>query len=136
MADRILRESKDSHLRSSEAVTGYHLEAVDGEIGHVDSFLVDEGVWTIRYLEVATHNWWPGNKVLVSPDWVERVSWPDSKVYVGLSRDLSGTARNTRTPRPSLASMKTGSTFTTAGLPIGWTKSGTRRPFSPAPFKF
>jgi hypothetical protein len=86
LADRIEGASKDSHLRSSEAVTGYHLEASDGEIGHVSSFLVDDEVWAIRYLEVATRNWWPGNKVLSSPSWVERVSWTDSKVYVGLSR--------------------------------------------------
>jgi hypothetical protein len=86
-ADRIRRESTDSHLRSSEAVTGYHIEAVDGEIGHVDGFLVDDEAWAIRYLEVATQNWWPGKKVLVSPAWVERVSWADSKVYVGLSRE-------------------------------------------------
>ncbi len=87
VADRIRRESPDSHLRSSEAVTGYHLEAIDGEIGHVDSFLVDDDVWAIRYLDVATRNWWPGNRVLVSPAWVERVSWTDSKVYIDLPRE-------------------------------------------------
>jgi hypothetical protein len=38
-------------------------------------------------MEVATRNWWPGKKVLVSPAWIERVSWTDSKVYVGLSRE-------------------------------------------------
>ncbi len=86
-ADRIRRESADSHLRSSEAVTGYNIEAVDGEIGHVESFLLDDEAWAIRYVEVATRNWWPGQKVLISPDWVERVSWEDSKVYVGLSRE-------------------------------------------------
>ena len=87
VADRIRKESPDSHLRSSEAVTGYRIEAVDGEIGHVDSFLMDDEAWAIRYLEVATRNWWPGQKVLVSPAWVERVSWTDSKVLVGLSRE-------------------------------------------------
>jgi len=86
MADRVRKESADSHLRSSGAVTGYHIEAADGELGHVDGFLMDDEAWAIRYLEVATRNWWPGNKVLVSPAWVERVSWTESKVYVGLSR--------------------------------------------------
>jgi hypothetical protein len=85
--ERIWRESPDSHLRSSEAVTGYHVEAADGAIGHVDNFLMDDEAWAIRYLEVATRNWWPGQKVLVSPDWVERVSWADSKVCVSLSRE-------------------------------------------------
>jgi hypothetical protein len=85
--DRMRREPEDSHLRSSEAVTGYHIDAVDGEIGHVDSFLMDDEAWAIRYVEVVTRNWWPGRKVLVSPAWVERVSWADSRVYVGLSRE-------------------------------------------------
>ena len=87
MADSVWSESTDSHLRSSEAVTGYHIEAADGEIGHVDGFLVDDEAWAIRYIEVATRNWWPGKKVLVSPAWIERVSWTASKVYVGLTRE-------------------------------------------------
>jgi hypothetical protein len=86
MAKRIRRESTDSHLRSSEAVTGYNIEASDGEIGHLAGFVVDDEAWAIRYIEVATRNWWPGKKVLVSPAWIERVSWTDSSVYVGLSR--------------------------------------------------
>jgi hypothetical protein len=68
-------------------VTGYHIEAADGEIGHVDGFVVDDEAWAIRYIEVATRNWLPGKKVLVSPSWIERVSWADSKVYTGLSRE-------------------------------------------------
>jgi hypothetical protein len=87
MADSKRSESTDSHLRSTEAVTGYHIEAADGEIGHVDGFVVDDEAWAIRYIEVATRNWWPGKKVLVSPAWIERVSWTDSKVYTGLTRE-------------------------------------------------
>ena len=87
MAERIRRESTDSHLRSGEAVTGYNIEAADGEIGHVDGFVVDDEAWAIRYIEVATRNWLPGKKVLVSPAWIERVSWTNSEVHVGLSRE-------------------------------------------------
>ena len=87
MAERIGRESADSHLRSTEAVTGYTIDAPDGDIGHVDGFLVDDEAWAIRYIEVATRNWWPGKKVLVSPAWIEGVSWMESKVSVGLSRE-------------------------------------------------
>jgi PRC-barrel domain len=87
VADRVRRESTDSHLRSTEAVTGYSIEAADGEIGHVDGFVVDDEAWAIRYIEMATRNWWPGKKVLVSPAWIEQVSWADSRVYVGLSRE-------------------------------------------------
>jgi hypothetical protein len=80
------KESGDSHLRSSQEVTGYHIEATDGEIGHLDGFVIDDENWAIRYIEVATRNWWPGKKVLVSPAWIERVSWANAKVYVALSR--------------------------------------------------
>lgn len=86
IADRIGNESADSHLRSWEAVTGYSMEATDGEIGHLDGFVIDDEAWAIRYIEVATRNWWPGKKVLISPTWIERVSWPESRVYTGLSR--------------------------------------------------
>lgn len=83
----VKKESSDSHLRSSEAVTGYHIEASDGEVGHVEGYVVDEEQWAIRYIEVATRNWWPGKKVLISPEWIERVSWAESKVYVALTRE-------------------------------------------------
>jgi hypothetical protein len=86
-ADRFESDSPDSHLRSAQAVTGYHVEATDGEIGHLDGFVIDDETWAIRYVEVATRNWLPGKKVLVSPGWIERVSWEDSKVSVGLSRE-------------------------------------------------
>jgi hypothetical protein len=77
----------DSHLRSAQAVSGYFIEASDGEIGHLDGFVVDDETWAIRFIEVATRNWWPGKKVLVAPAWIERMSWADSKVFVGLSRE-------------------------------------------------
>lgn len=79
-------ESKDSHLRSTGAVGHYDIQAIDGEIGHVCGFVLDDETWAIRYLEIATRNWWPGKKVLVSPAWIQRVSWISSKVYVALSR--------------------------------------------------
>lgn len=87
--DRVRRaqESGDRHLRSSNDVTGHSIEATDGEIGHVEDFVVDDESWAIRYMVVATRNWWPGAKVLISPMWIERISWIDSTVYVLLSRD-------------------------------------------------
>ena len=79
--------SGDPTLRSSRDVTGYYIAALDGEIGHVDDFLVEDRAWAIRYLLVATRNWWPGKKVLISPEWIKTVSWADSQVQVDLRRD-------------------------------------------------
>ena len=77
----------DPHLRSTYSVSGHHIQALDGEVGHVADFIIDDETWAIRYLIVDTHNWWPGKKVLVSPQWIERVSWGERKVFVNLSRE-------------------------------------------------
>ena len=76
----------DRHLRSTYGVSGHHLQALDGEIGHVADFIIDDETWAIRYLVVDTRNWWPGKKVLVSTQWIENVSWEERKVFVNLSR--------------------------------------------------
>lgn len=78
--------SVDAHLRSCRELGGYHIQALDGDIGHVEDVLVDDHSWAIRYLIVNTSNWWGGHLVLVSPQWVDEVSWADSKVSVGLTR--------------------------------------------------
>ena len=44
----------DRHLRSTREVTGYHLQALDGEIGHLEDFVLDDETWAIRYLIVNT----------------------------------------------------------------------------------
>jgi hypothetical protein len=86
-ASRMEKVPADLHLRSTKEVTSYHIEATDGEIGHVENFIVDHHSWAIQYIVVNTRNWWPGKKVLISPYWIERVSWTESKVYVDLSRE-------------------------------------------------
>jgi hypothetical protein len=77
---------EDPHLRSADAVMTYHVHASDGDIGHVDGFLVDEESWAIRYLVVNTSNWWLGHKVLVAPQWIRAVNWLEAAVTVDLSR--------------------------------------------------
>ncbi len=77
----------DPHLRSTDQVTGYYIQASDGRIGHVQDYIVDDETWGICFIVVNTRNWWPGNKVLVSPRWIERMSWDESKVFVDLSRE-------------------------------------------------
>jgi len=80
------REDDDPHLRSCKEVAGYHIEAMDGEVGHVQGMLVDEESWAIRYLIVNTSNWWLGHQVLVAPEWIADVSWTDQKVMIDLTR--------------------------------------------------
>ena len=85
---RVQRENGwDPHLRSTLSVSGHHIQALDGEIGHVVDFIIDDATWAIRYLIIDTHNWWPGKKVLVAPEWIERVSWDERKVFINLNRE-------------------------------------------------
>lgn len=81
-------EQKGSTLRSTAEVTGYRIEAQDGEIGHVEDFIIDDQDWAVQYVEVDTRNWWPGKKVLVSLAWVDRISWAERMVTVGLLREV------------------------------------------------
>jgi uncharacterized protein YrrD len=75
----------DPHLRSTHDVSGHGIHAADGEIGHVDDFIIDDEKWAIRYLVIETGDWWPEKKVLVSPHWIEKISWDQSKVFVKLT---------------------------------------------------
>lgn len=77
----------DPHLRSAREVLGYHIEATDGEIGHVEDFLISPDDWSIYYLVVDTRNLLPGRKVLVAPAWVEEIEWDEAEVGVMLTRE-------------------------------------------------
>jgi sporulation protein YlmC with PRC-barrel domain len=80
------RSDDDPHLRSIEAITGYHIHASDGEIGHLEDFLVEDADWSIRYLVVDTKNWWPGKKVLISPRSIDEIDWSDKLVNLNVVR--------------------------------------------------
>lgn len=77
----------DPNLRSMREVTGYAIAAVDGHIGHVEDFIVDDENWMIRYVVIDTKNWLPGRKVIISPDWVTRIDWRDRSLSVEHSKD-------------------------------------------------
>jgi len=79
---------EDVHLRSSDNVTGYDIEASDGSIGHVKDFIFDDESWAIRYLVVDTRNWWPGGKkVLIATHWISDISWSEHTVTTKLTRE-------------------------------------------------
>ena len=84
--DDARRSQDDPTLRSASEVTGYHILASDGEIGHVEDILVEDDDWSIHYLVVDTKNWWPGRKVLISPMSVRKIEWADRQVNLGADR--------------------------------------------------
>jgi hypothetical protein len=93
-------QAADPHLRSCEAVEGCHIHATDGDIGHVRGFMIDDRTWSIRYLVVNTSNWWLGHEVLLSPEWIQYVSWAESKVGIDLARQAIRDAPAYRSDAP------------------------------------
>jgi hypothetical protein len=73
-------------LHKMSKMTGFHLLASDGEIGHVDDFLVDEN-WTVTHLVVKNHHYFGGESVLVPGSAIETIDSPNKKIRVRLSRD-------------------------------------------------
>ena len=86
-AERARHRDDDPHLRSCTTVMGYHILATDGEVGHVEGYLIDDETWAIRHLVVNTSNWWLGHKVLIAPQWIDGVQWSDQTVTVDLGRE-------------------------------------------------
>jgi sporulation protein YlmC with PRC-barrel domain len=76
------REPADAHLRSTQAVKGYHLQASDGIIGHVSDFMMDEESWSINELVVKIGHRFTGKEVLISRSNVSRISYEESTVFV------------------------------------------------------
>jgi hypothetical protein len=75
------------HLRSVVEVNGYHVHATDGDIGQVENFLASDVYWDIRYLVIATHNWWPGKHVRLAPYAVKDIDWAERRINVNITRD-------------------------------------------------
>ena len=73
-------------LHKTSYMKGFHIVATDGEIGHVDEFLVDD-TWTVRYLVVDCSNWPGGKSVLIPSAAVEKVDSPEKQIRVRMSRD-------------------------------------------------
>jgi hypothetical protein len=85
----------DKHLQSMKAVTGYQIHATDEAIGSVSGFMVDKQSWAIRELVVDAGHWYSGKEILISPNKVERISYEESTVFVGLTKaDIQRTAEN------------------------------------------
>lgn len=78
----------DPNLRSGRTVCGYHIEASDGTIGHVEDYLFNDHAWTLDHIVIDTKNWLPGKKVIVSTEWIRDVVWSESLVHVGLEREI------------------------------------------------
>lgn len=75
------------HLRSIDEIIGYRIEAKDGQIGHVEDFIIDDKNWKIRYLVVDTRDWLPGKNVLLIRSQIKSICWSTHHVLVNITKD-------------------------------------------------
>jgi sporulation protein YlmC with PRC-barrel domain len=81
------RNADDPHLRSTQALSGYHIQTSEGAIGHVTDFMMDDKSWAIRHLVVETGHWYSGKEIVISPKHIDRISYEDSKVFVNVTKE-------------------------------------------------
>jgi uncharacterized protein YrrD len=88
----------DIHLQSAKSLVGQDIHASDGDIGKVSGVLVDDKRWIIRELAVETGHWYSGKEIMIAPSKIQRISYPESKVFVSLTK-----GEIERTPKDALA---------------------------------
>jgi hypothetical protein len=103
-------EGTDAHLRSTRAVSGYHVQATDGIVGHVCDFLMDNQSWAIDQLVVKTGHRLTGKEVRIPMSAVERISYAESTVHVKLTREAVEKSPE-NLPLPVAAGISTESTL-------------------------
>ncbi len=77
----------DPNLRSGRVVIGYRAHAMDGALGDVVDFIVDDQTLTISYFVVDTSAWWFGKKVLIAPMWCSELNWIDHSFNIVMTRE-------------------------------------------------
>jgi hypothetical protein len=85
-AEEARESSADVHLRSAQALTGYSIEAVDGTVGRLSGFLVNDISWALPDLVVDSGPWYSGKEVVISHANVDRICGEDSSIHVNLTK--------------------------------------------------
>ena len=78
---------EDAHLRSTQAVNGYHLQARDGTVGNVCDFMMDDQTWAIGQLVIKTGHRLSGREVQIPTNNIDRISYEDSTVFADLTSE-------------------------------------------------
>ena len=68
------------------ALKGYAIEASDGRIGTVKTFLFDDRTWKIRWLVIDTGTWLTGRQVLIHPSAIGQPDHEEQHLPVHLTK--------------------------------------------------
>jgi len=77
---------RGNYLRSFREVATYGVRAVDGDIGRIEDFIVDDTQWAVKTFVVDTGHWLRGKQVLLAAESIENISVDEKCVMVNLKR--------------------------------------------------
>ncbi|MFO0752157.1 MAG: hypothetical protein U0411_02375 [Thermodesulfovibrionales bacterium] len=84
-------QAADPHLFGSQEMIEFRIEALDGDVGHIEDFIMDEDDWIIHYLVVALDDPNPEvespKSVLISTEWIQKAVRSEERIYVNLDRE-------------------------------------------------
>lgn len=78
-------EQRERDLYAARQLIGYRLEAVDGEVGALQDFLLDLDHWVVRYFIVELDTFLGGRRRLISPGAAEAIHPSDRLLRVHFS---------------------------------------------------
>jgi hypothetical protein len=110
-------------IRSLSTMYGHKLAAIDGEIGHVKDFYVDDQSWAVRYLVTDTGDWLTGRKVLIAPHHLGSIDLDGQHLPVSLTRRQIEKSPLIETHRPVSRQFEE-EYYRHYGLPYYWQGNG------------
>lgn len=83
--EKISREIPgDPNLRSTREVIDYEVEALDGKLGKIIDFVIDDRDWDVRYIIVDAH----GRQVLLALEWVTKFDEESKSMVINVKKDV------------------------------------------------
>ena len=76
------RTGDDPHLRRAWNLAGYEVRSMEGRIGRLQDFVLDDATWHIGSLTVHAGSWMTGYDSLASTRAVKEISWVSRKIYL------------------------------------------------------
>lgn len=74
-----------SHLRSLREVLGYAVHGIDGEIGTIEDFVIEDMLWGVHFVAMSLKN--STRSILLPPESFRSISWRGKAAWVNLKRD-------------------------------------------------
>lgn len=87
-------------LRNLHDLQDFVIGAIDGDIGQVKDFYLDDQAWVIRYLVVETASWLSSRKVLISPIAIGHSDWQERILPVSITREQVKNSPDIDTDKP------------------------------------